>query len=53
MVSSLDANSFATTFKNNLGNSAENVFAVKNYLSAREEFVNKSELSLSVEEVNC
>ena len=51
LVSSLDANSFATTFKNNFVNSAENVFAVKNYFSACGESVNKSELSFSVDKV--
>ena len=51
MVSSLDANSFATTFKDNFVNSAENVFAVKNYLSACGVSVNKSGLNFSVEEI--
>ena len=49
--SSLDANSFATTFKNNFVNSAENLSAIKNYLFACGKSENKSELSFSVEEI--
>ena len=50
VVSSLYANLFATTFKNNFVNSAKNVSGVK-YIFPLVESVNKSELSFSVEEV--
>ncbi len=51
MVSSLDANSFATSFRSNFVNSADNMAAVKNHLSACGEYVNKTELIFDVEEV--